>query len=656
MEDKEEKTIDKKQILRYVKADFKAAKQSKTNIDTLITDWINIWDKKSDESIAEGRSRFVVREVEKQGRTFVANAVAPFNQAKEVISLTPITASDVNQAEDMTTILNYQWRCDNGKVKIADAILTKVKEGTVVAKIGWETKIESYKNEKQDMLTGMVTIEAEDKITVNRPTFELVKNEDIIVDPTATSRENAQFIIHHIRTTIGELRSQDKAYNPDGIYENVDKIDIARAKEVSQGILDADRKADAVIKGGDDDYENNVDKSRAVVDIYEYWGNLDIDDCGVAERVVVTFAGDTIIRCEENPMPRQEYPFVFGWFYKDPFGFWGEALASVIGSHQTVVSGLTRASLENFAYSNNSMYITVKGALDPFNRKLLDKAKPNTLVEMNPIAGLAPANAVQQIQPLQLPPQAFSMMEMFRNDAEMQTGISKNMQGISLGAYSTATESQITAGYGEKRMVEIVTRFIETFVKPLFKMWIELNKVYLTPDEVIRITENQNFQGWNLDSEYDVDMAIAISGLEATKTQQIGLLLQSITPLVQNGSAPAELMKKLTVKQCELLGFQDLSKELEAYQPQPDPMQQQVQQLEVQKLMAEIELLKAQAEGQANRAQVATTKTITAYERQQNDFALKQAKLGLDSHQQNHDNAMDVVQAQLDNEKGSSVK
>ena len=40
----------------------------------------------------------------------------------------------------------------------------------------------------------------------------------------------------------------------------------------------------------------------------------------------------------------------------------------------------------------------------------------------------------------------------------------------------------------------------------------------------------------------------------------------------------------------------DLAKQVAEYAPQPDPMQQQLQQLEMEKLQAEIELLKAQAQ------------------------------------------------------------
>ena len=37
--------------------------------------------------------------------------------------------------------------------------------------------------------------------------------------------------------------------------------------------------------------------------MYEYWGNYDINDDGIAEPIVCAWVGSTVIRLELNPYP-----------------------------------------------------------------------------------------------------------------------------------------------------------------------------------------------------------------------------------------------------------------------------------------------------------------------------------------------------------------
>lgn len=625
----EEIQADPNKCLHTFKKDLADSRNAKGTIENQIITWINLWEGSIEGGIADGRSRIVHKEVEKQGMTFVANAISPFINTKDVVRLNPTGASDFIQASMMEEILNFQFkRKFNGVGFIRDAIYQAIKEGTSCAKIGWSIK-QDYDTYEEFVDNGEGEVE---KVVTkvprtidSRPTAELVKIEDMFVDPSATNPEEAQYFIHKMTMTMSELRSLDTKYNPNGIYKDTDSIVIARDDNKSS--LESYRYTQQNVNGMSTtkDYEDNP---RKKVTVYEYWGNYDLDGSGIAEPCVCTWVGNTVIRLEENPMPDKKPPFSFFQFYKDPTKFWGFALAHINGNHQRVITAITRGLIENLAYSNNNMYAVKKGALDQVNRRLLERAKPNTVIEFNSNTA---AEAIQPLQPLPVAPQVFSMYEMFKQEAEMVTGISKNMQGAQLSSYSTATESQITSGYGEKRMIEIMTRFVDSFLRPIIKKWIKLNEVYLDPKDIERITDAQGFQGWQLEADIDVDISVALSGLDGVKAQQITALVQAISPMVQSGQAPADIITKLISKQCDIWGFEDIAKELLTFQPKPDPAQQAQQQMEMQKAQADIEASKAQAQLAYSKAQSNQALDAHRNEKLAVDTAQKDAQL---AHQQ----------------------
>ena len=102
--------------------------------------------------------------------------------------------------------------------------------------------------------------------------------------------------------------------------------------------------------------------------VYEYWGNYDIDEDGIAEPIVCAWVGNTIIRLQSNPYPDQKPPFIVVPFNAIPFQMHGESLASVIGDNQKVKTAIVRGVIDNMAQSNNGPPRGVEDAPERFER------------------------------------------------------------------------------------------------------------------------------------------------------------------------------------------------------------------------------------------------------------------------------------------------
>ena len=268
--------------------------------------------------------------------------------------------------------------------------------------------------------------------------------------------------------------------------------------------------------------------------------------------------------------------------------FWGDALAEFISDGQFIRSGIMRAMLDNVAQSNNGFKFFRKGALDPLNKKKLQSGIGGN-IEVN-----GDKNDMWDGNFNQMPQTIFNMFEMIQRENESLSGISNVAQGLDSRALNTATASSIAASSGQKRMMEIVRRYSE-LIKQLMRKWISYNKMYLSDKEVIRISgEYIEFSLDDIDGAYDIDITVGVDGVEENKANQMTMLMQQIGGLA--GNVDPSIVHDLLAKLSDIWGFPDIAQKLEQYQPPaPDPMQQEMAQLEMDKLKAEIEKLKSEA-------------------------------------------------------------
>ena len=574
--------IDKSAILKAFKADLK-------NADQLQKEWLAKRDMWLNESYGnpygnevDNKSKIVSKDIKKQIEWLIPSAADPFLSTSDVIKCTPITAEDTLSARQNELLLNTQFCRKFSRFNfINKAIRVLATEGTLVIQTGWDYEDKEVEEEVEIAIVdkyGNTIIRKEiqkvTKVIKNQPTAIVCRNEDIFIDPTCMDdMDKCQFIIHRYESDLSTLKA-------DGRYKNLDKID------TNSGGYDPDFDAQ------DKTEFKFEDKARKKVLVYEYWGNYDVDNDGITEQIVCAWVGDTIIRLEDNPYPDKKPPFIVVPFSSIPFQMYGEALAENIGDNQKVKTAITRGIIDNMAKSNNGQIGIRLGALDLANRKKFLQGKNFEFKG-------TPADFWQGSFN-QIPGSVFDMLQLMNNEIESQTGVnafSKGLTGNSLGSSATAARGMLDAT--ALRRLHLVRNIAENLVKPLMRKWMAYNSEFLEEEEVVRVTNEEYVPVRRDDLEGKVDIDITISTYEEAnaRSQELGFMLQTL-----GNSIPFELTQLILSEIVKLGRMPELEKALREYKPQPDPVQEQIKQLEVQKLQLENNKLTAEIQDLSARA------------------------------------------------------
>jgi hypothetical protein len=128
-----------------------------------------------------------------------------------------------------------------------------------------------------------------------------------------------------------------------------------------------------------------------------------------------------------------------------------------------------------------------------------------------------------------------------------------------------------------------------------------MNAQFLSETEIIRITNDEFIQidRKDLAGDYDLRLSISTAEEDNNKAQELAFMLQTM-----GNTLPAEMSHMLLAEIAKLRKMPDLAKRIESYQPQPDPMQQELQMLALEK--AKLELQELQVKIALDEAKIAT--------------------------------------------------
>lgn len=593
--------VKKAELLSALKADLKAAEILKREQDTAIFKWKAEYNGDPYGNEQKGKSAIVSRDIKKQSEWQHATIVDPFVSTSDVIKCVPITYEDEASARQNELLLNAQFCRKFDRYNfMSKAVKVLDQEGTLVIQTGWDYEDKEVTTTAETVIVNEygqeVIVEQEVTETVivkNQPTAKVCRNHDIYIDPTCQDNlDNAQFVIYRYESDLSSLRK-------DGRYKNLDKIDNS-----SMGDYDYDNPDSTYFKFADDARKKHL--------VYEYWGNYDINGDGIAEPIVCAWVNDVIIRLQSNPYPDGKPPFIVVPFNSIPFKIHGEANAELIGDNQKVKTAIIRGIIDNMAQSNNGQVAVRKGALDQINRK---KFIAGQNFEFN-----GTPNDFWQGNYNAIPGSAFDMIGLMNNEIESITGtksFSGGINGSSLGATATGARGALDAT--ATRRMNIVRNIAENLVKPLIRKWMAYNSEFLEDEEVVRVT-NEEFvpvRRDDLDGRIDLDITISTAEDNAAKSQELSFLLQTLGP-----NEDPEIRRHIMADIMELMRMPDQAKRIRDYQPKPDPVQEQLKQLELQRLILENQKLEAEI---ADKMARANENTIDA-ELKKNKAAVEAAK------------------------------
>jgi len=575
--------MNKNAILRGMKADLSHAEASRKEQDAKILEWKNGFNGEPYGNEVKGKSSIVSRDIKKQDEWLHPSILDPFVSTPDIVKVSPITAEDVHKARQSELLLNYQFCRDFPRFSfMTKALKVLSQEGTLVIQTGWEYKDEKVEEEVQavEIVDGYETIVNKTiettKIILNRPTAVVCRNRDIFIDPTCMDNmDNCQFVIHRYETDYTTLKQDNR-------YKNIDKV----MKESSGGPLhDSDYYPE------DDTLFQFQDNPRKKLMVYEYWGNYDIDGSGIAKPVVCAWIGNTIIRLQDNPYPDKKVPFIVVPFNSVPFQMAGESDAELIADNQKIKTAVTRGIIDNMAQSNNGQMGVRKGALDVANRK---KFLNDENFEFNGTPNdfwYGSYNAI--------PRSAFDMLTVQSNEIESQTGVKSFSGGINGNAISgSATGVRGALSATAVRRMYRVRNVAENMIKPMMRKWLSYSAEFMSDKEVMDITSQQFVPITKDDLTGRVDLDIEVSTAEdnAQKAQELSFMMQT-TAQSMDPDMKFDLMAdwaELTKMPEAAKRLRDKAKQVRQQMQNPDPMQEKMKQIEIQK--AELENKKLEAE------------------------------------------------------------
>ena len=628
-------------LLKDLKQDLTDATTASENQKTKIDGWLDNLHVTGSAvpKTPKGSSSVQPKLIRKQAEWRYAALSEPFLAAEDLFDIQPVTWEDVESARQNKLLINNQINTKLDKVQFIDSyIRAAVDEGTIIVRLGWENIEEIEEVEKpiieyqpnpemaevfqqigqlkQENPTGYeyevpeelkeafemsqeagVPLEPniidfemveEPKTVKNAPTLEVCDYRNITIDPSCQGNfEKAQFVIYSFETSLSELRKENR-------YENLDEINA----EANSPLSDPDHES-AGVRG---DF-NFSDDARKRIIAYEYWGFWDYDGSGIAKPFVSTWVGNTQIRLEESPYPDKKLPFVVVPMLPVRNSVYGEPDGALLIENQKIIGAVTRGMIDVMGKSANGQMGMRKDALDATNRRKFQLGKD---YEYN--AGVDPRMGFYMHTYPEIPQSAGLMLQMQNQDAEAMSGVKGFASGISsdgLGEVATGIRGALDAA--SKRETGILRRLAQG-MQEIGRKIISMNAEFLDDKEIIRIT-NENFIAIRRDElAGNFDLRVDVSSLEEdnVKAQELSFMLQTMGP---NGDQMITM--KILTKIAQLRKMPDLANEFRNYQPEPDPMQEQLQQLEMAKLQAEIAKIESETQENGANAQLDMAKAGT---------------------------------------------
>lgn len=551
----------------------------------------------------------------------------PFLSTANVFNVSPYTAEDKEAARQNALVLNHQFNFYLDKVNFIDEyVRTAVDEGTVFARVGWHaeeeerevsTPIWAYRNptlpEQMEQLQEMtqrplgslstewkeavrlsqqhgqpiVPVQIGTDVTTeivavkNHPTVEVVDFNNLVIDPSCDGDiKKAQFLIYAFDTSKAELEAT-------GLYENLDNIVLE-----SSSTLNA---SDDTFDSNDDTGFTFKDEPRKRFVAYEYWGYWDINGDGTLKPIVATWVGDTMIRMEENPFPDGSFPFVSAQYLPVRKSLYGQPDGELLEDNQKVVGAITRGMIDIMARSANAQTGMRKDMLDVTNRRKFANGED---YEFN--ATVDPRQGVHMHTFSEIPGSAQYLLDQQRFESESITGV--RPFGATSADTASATAARDAMDAASKRETAILRRLAEG-IKEIGHKIIAMNQEWLSDEEIIRVTNDTfvEIKRENLAGKFDLVLDISTAEEDNAKAQELAFMLQTVGP-----NTDPKMTYTIMADIADLRRMPELAQRLREFEPQPDPLQQAIQQAELQQLQLEnnklqLEMAKLQSEVQLNQ-------------------------------------------------------
>ena len=366
------------------------------------------------------------------------------------------------------------------------------------------------------------------------PRIEAVSVWDFHPDPSATSLEDAEYVIQRHRMNRQQIRSlQQRPFFDKEVIADV----------IAHGPNYTDKYYEDTVRNDENDpaYQDNR------FEVLEYWGILDayfakeigmdipagMDDLDQLQ-INAWVCGPRVLRCVLNPFTPARIPYCAMPFEVNPYNIFGVGVAENMEDAQMLMNGHMRMAIDNLALAGNLVFDVDEAALVPgqnfdiFPGKIFRRQSGVTGTAIN---GLKfPNTAGENIQ----------MYQIARQLADEETGIPSIMHGQTgvTGTGRTAAGLSMLLGSASLSMKTVIKNIDDFMLKPLGEAYFQWNMQFND--------ESPDIIG---DLEIKPRGASAVMQKEV-RTQRLTALLQTVSnPMLAPFIKLPNLMRELAISQ-----------------------------------------------------------------------------------------------------------
>lgn len=617
--------------IALLKEDLEYARQDNRDQSNNVKGWLDLRNTTGSETGRKvkvaGRSNVQPKLIRKHNEWRYPALTEPFLNTDRMFQIKPRTHLDKESSRQNELVLNWQFDTKLNKVSFIDKFVRKtVDEGTAIVRVGWERRTEKIivekpvydyfpiQDEEQLQILAQATqafeqdpdafeinpnipdslraavefgIEnqtpvfakekgfeevVETKVTFNNPSVKVINVANFFIDPSVNGDwTEARFMIHTYETTQSDMRKKK-------IFKNLDKVNWEAARVTSNlGTQDHETNTPSI--------DTRTSNKKASILVYEYWGEFDIHDDGVMAPVLITYVGNTIVQMVENPFPDRRPPFVLVPYMPIDDSHFGEADASLLQDNQRVLGAVTRGMVDLLGRSANAQTGYAKDMLDPVNMKRFTAGQD---FQFNP--NKDPKVNIQQMVYPEIPNSALQMSQLQNAEAEGLSGVKSFAAGItgeSFGKVARGISGALDAS--AQREMSILRRLSEGMTQ-IGRKIIAMNAKFMTDEETVRVTDEEYVvvKRGDLAGEFDLLVDISTASVDEQKSQDLGFMLQTMGPDMDPGLSQVILSEIADLKRMPAL-----AERIRSFQPQPDPLQIKLQELQIAELETKIALEKA---------------------------------------------------------------
>ena len=404
--------------------------------------------------------------------------------------------------DDVETALMFQEQAINGEIEIK--------------------KIEALKDAPDLVGITYDTV----NVTANYPVIEYLSPYELRFTPESSTLQDTKFVAHR-KIVMGDYLKRKEL---EGVYKNVDKA-IKKAGKVTPTQLETAGNQ-SITKARTELADQ--DAATTYVELRECYVNVDYNNDGVLEKLIVHCIDDVPIRIATNEFGF--VPFYPCCIYYEPNKVFSErSYEDLIEQQQDLKTALIKQMIVNIARQNVGQKIVDADVIDM-----------NALIDGDEIIMANNAERplgqyVYAIETPQLSPNTMDLINYCQGEIESQTGSTKYNKGLDSSTLNdTATGISMIMSAADKRAKMIARDIAENFYVPLIKGIIILDQMYMRDNEVVRLNDqNVTIRKEELNIDYDLIINVGEgAGTKEMRVQYLMILINQLIPmLVQQGIA-----------------------------------------------------------------------------------------------------------------------